>query len=181
MSGFGESGSGAGGCTRRTARAAAVIFAVVAPIFSVAHSQQWRSFGDDLLVSHQLSKIAISSREAEVAQIFVDPVRNVSNEESRRLREVVLELLDHKIRIAENKEDAKFWLQIIIQDHKYPITNANHEHARGTLTFAICKYPIEETERDCENFVYFYFSNVDRLSLFYRVVPLWIEEVFSLK
>jgi hypothetical protein len=181
MAGLGESGSNVGRRVGSVAGTVAVILAVLAATLTAAHLQQGRSPDNDLMVLRQLATIVISGREAEEAQIFVDPVRNVSNEEGQQLRGIVVESLGREIRIAKKKEDANFWLQIILQEHKYPYTNANRELAHGSLTFSICRYPIKETERDCENFIYFYFFDSARMSLFSRVTPLWIDEVFPPK
>jgi hypothetical protein len=163
------------------ARTVALTFGVLAAATCESDAQQWSSFGGDLLLSHQLSEIVISAPEAAEAHVFVDPVRNVSNDEGQQLRTLILESLDKRVRIADKKEGANYWLQIILQEHKYAITNANHEPAHGSLTFSICKYPIKAVERDCENFVYFYFFDSTKTVLFKRVLPMWMEEVFATK
>jgi hypothetical protein len=178
MSRLAKSASRLGGCVGSAARTVTVVLGILVGTLSAAHPQQWRSFGNDLMVLHQLSKVVISEQEAKESQIFVDPVRNVSNEENQQLRGIVLASLRQKIRVVEKKEDANFWLQIILQQHKYPITNAIREPAHGSLTLSICRYPIKQSELDCENFVYYYFSDAAKESLFTRVFPLWIEEVF---
>lgn len=160
------------------ARNAAVILSLTLATVGQGQSQGWTPFGNEFLVSRDFSNIVITGRDPTEARIFIDPIRNVTNEEAQRIRQLVIGSLSDRVRIADSKDDANYWLQILFQNHKYPIKNPNNETALGSVLFSTCKYPIKEVTLDCENLTYFYFFASPRVDLFERVLPLWMGAVF---
>jgi hypothetical protein len=142
---------------RSTVRVAAVTVGFVVASVVGAHAQRWTSYGNQFLISRNFSEIVINETDAASASLYIDPIRNVSNDEGGRLRQLVLDSLRDKVRIADTKEHANYWLQILFQDHKYPIRNPNLEFAHGSVVFSVCRYPIKEMSDDCETLTYFYF------------------------
>jgi hypothetical protein len=161
-----------------TARTVAAFLSVILAFIAEGYSQEWTSFSNELLISRHFSEIVISGRDATEARIFIDPIRNVSNNEAQRLRQLVVSSLSDKVRIVNSKDHANYWVQILFQNHKYPIKNPNNETALGSVLFSTCKYPTREVTRDCENLTYFYFFDLARIDLFERVFALSMNSVF---
>jgi hypothetical protein len=160
------------------ARTAAVILSVILAVIAESYSQEWTSSGNEFLVSRHFSRIVITGRDAVAARLFIDPIRNVPTDEAQQLRQLVVASLSDKVRMADSKADANYWLQILSQNHKFPIKNPNNEPALGSVLFSICKCPIKEVTLDCENLTYFYFVSSARVDLFERVLALWMGAVF---
>ncbi len=165
---------------RSTAPVAAIIVILIAANIGAGDAKQCMSYGNEFLVSRDFSEIAISGPDAASASLYIDPMRNVSNVEGEQLRQFVIDSLRDKVQIADSKEHANYWLQILFQDHEYPVRNPNHEFARGSVVFAICKYPVKEMVDDCETLTYFYFSYFARRDLFQRVFTLWMDSIFPI-
>jgi hypothetical protein len=160
------------------AQTVAVILSVILAVTADGYSQEWSFLGNEFLIRRDFSEIVISERDAGAVRLFIDPIRNMPNGEAQRLRELVVASLGDKVRMAESKEDANYWLQILFQNHKFPIKNPNNEPALGSVLFSICKYPIKEVTRDCENLTYYYFFDSEKIDLFEKAVALWTRAVF---
>src|ERR1700693_4295595 len=90
--------SGAASQMGSAARNAAVILSLTLATVSQGQSQEWMPVGNEFLVSRDFSKIVITGRDAAEARIFIDPIRNVSNDEAQRLRQLVVSSLSDKVR-----------------------------------------------------------------------------------
>jgi hypothetical protein len=161
------------------ARNVVVTFSVILAVTADVYSQEWTFLGNEFLIRRDFSEIVISEHDAGAARLFVDPIRNLPNGEAQRLRQLVVASLSDKVRMADSKDDANYWLQILFQHHKFPFKNPNNEPALGSVLFSICKYPIKEVTRDCENLTYYYFFDSARIDLFEKALALWTRAVFA--
>ena len=159
------------------ARTVAAAFSVILAVTADGYSQEWTFLDNEFLIKRDFSEIVISGPDAGATRLFIDPIRNVPNGEAQQLRRLVLDSLRDKVLIADSKEHANYWLQILFQEHQYPIRNPNREFAHGSVVFAICRYPIKEMLDDCENLTYFYFFDSARSDLFKQVFSLWMATV----
>jgi hypothetical protein len=139
------------------------------------------------VITHNFLNIVIGEQQQRSVRAFVDvqtfapPDHGKVNTlpDQDEVGSLAIHLLESKVQLVARKDDANIFVEILMyQTINYAIRNLKGEPAKGFILVGICKYPIMETAKDCDNQTYFYFADYRPSDVFEKVFGMWSESVF---
>jgi len=161
--------------------ALSVLFILI--YFDGAHATDVVLANDNFFVIHDFSNIQIPDNATDAVRAFVDagPLSSnaVSAEDFAKVQSITSRLLQTKVHLVSNKEDANLLVQTrIYQSKDFHVRNSKREPSHGLIMISVCKFPIGAIATDCDNNEYYYFADHKAEDVFQNVFNMWLNTVF---
>ena len=142
------------------------------------------SLTDDFRILRDFADITISEQDGKNARVFIDidrfVVRTISPAENAELHQIAIDGLSTKLHLVKNKDQANYLVQLRMgQAPNYAIRNPRKEPSHGYVMISICKFPIGDSSKDCENLQYDYFKDDEAKTVFSTVLRMWLKQTIS--